>query len=95
MSAIQVLSPKASIELSGDGVEIRKRTFKGPRRVLVPTAVVEWSQTNKTAIVRAKATTLQTLCYETPDAEWRMVKSIFKGQVYIGYSRYEEGERIG
>ena len=95
MSSTQVLSIKASIRNLGYGIEIKRRTYNGRRNVIVPQEVVEWSITNRQNLVAALPSASQSLCFETPDSAWRVMKSLWSGVSYIGYSKHGNGVRCG
>ena len=95
MTTTQVLSMKASIEYQGVGIGIRRRGYNGTRNVLVPREVVEWTVQHKEDIISALATKERGVRFETPWAQWRIVKSLYEGELYIGYTKYLDGERVG
>ena len=97
MSVVQVLSPKTSIQVVGNEVEFRKRTYRGRRIVRVPKQLVLWSIENKALLAIAVPRRDSIFSFDTPIPDWKVQKSLFihDEQVYISYTKLEGNERVG
>ena len=96
MAQFHRLSLKVAVEFLDGGLKIIRENVKGRRYVIVPTDVVDWSILSKDrvqSIMLSAENTKEEL--DSPDPDWKLCKSLFRGQMYIGYAKYDEGERIG
>lgn len=92
MSVIRA-SSKVSIEIYPFYIKVIRETIDHLRYVNVPRKFVEWGCEHKTDI--ENASTPSELISPHFDY-WRILKSQFNGQTYIGFAKFtEEGYRLG
>ena len=89
------LGEKVSAELFPTYIKFKRVTTRGVRSVNVPKVVVVHSVQNKNSINTSDVLPDHPQTFVSPLPNWKVVKSSFLEQFYIGYTKFCDGYRVG
>ena len=89
------LGEKVSAQFFPGYIKFKRVTTRGSRFVNVPRVVVVDSIQNKHSINASDVLPDNPETFVSPLPHWKVVKSSFLEEFYIGYTKYCDGYRVG
>ena len=96
MPSSVVLSEKVRVQIYPLHITVHRNTIRGERHVNVPKRVVLYALHIQDMINQREVHASNTsVLIDTCEEEWKVQKSFFYEEVYVGFHKYHRGERVG
>lgn len=94
MTVIKI-SEKTYIALYPEYVNIRRASVRGDRSLCIPRSLAEFAVQNVSVVDQLSPGFMEPNTLETNHVDWKIVKSLFRSKIYLGFAMYINGQRQG